>query len=94
MVLGKPNHQEGKDVPNLEQVRCFRLPPGHGLMIHKGTWHDFPLAIKDPVTVITANSPEVVKALASMKEPAEMNHGDVFKIDIKKHTGKILRAIL
>ncbi|MBZ0188693.1 MAG: hypothetical protein K8F91_20775 [Candidatus Obscuribacterales bacterium] len=27
-----------------------------------------------------------------MKEPAEMNKGDVYKIDIKKHTSKILRV--
>jgi ureidoglycolate lyase len=90
MVLGKP-HNDAK-VPTLDDVRCFTFRPGTGIMIHKGTWHDFPLAIKDPVTVITANSPEVVEALASMKEPTEMNHGDVYKIDIKKHTGKILRA--
>ena len=38
---------------------------GHGIMIHQGTWHDFPLCVKEPVTVLTANSPEVVEALAS-----------------------------
>jgi hypothetical protein len=63
------------------------LPPGHGIMIHKGTWHDFPLAIGRPVTCLTANSEKVVKALASMKEPAEMNHGDVEKIEVKKRLG-------
>lgn len=92
MVLGRPTHDEGLSVPKLDDVKCFVFPPGHGIMIHKGTWHDFPLAVKDPVTVITANSPAVVTALAGMKTPEEMDHGDVFKIDIKKRTGKILRA--
>lgn len=92
MVLGKPNHESGAKVPDLKDVKCFILPPGHGIMIHKGTWHDFPLCVKEPVTVLTANSPEVVEALASMGEAKEMDHGDVYKIDIKKHTGKILRA--
>lgn len=92
MVLGKPNHEAGKDVPDLDTVKCFILPAGHGVMIHKGTWHDFPLCVKEPVTVLTANSPEVVEALASMSGANEMNHGDVYKIDIKKHTGKVLRA--
>ena len=92
MVLGKPNHKEGKEVPDLDQVKCFILPPGHGIMIHRGTWHDFPLCVKEPVTVLTANSPEVVEALASMAGANEMNQGDVYKIDIKKHTGKVLRA--
>ena len=90
MVLGKPNHDRGLDTPTIEEIKCFVLPPGHGIMIHKGTWHDFPLAVKDPVTVLTANSPEVVVALASMKEPKEMDQGDVYKIDIKKRLGKSL----
>lgn len=94
MVLGKPNHEQGKKVPDLDTVKCFVLPPGYGIMIHKGTWHDFPLCVKDPVTVLTANSPEVVEALASMKGAHEMDHGDVYKIDISKHTGKVIRADL
>ena len=94
MVLGKPNHQEVGRVPNLDEVKCFVFPPGHGIMIHKGCWHDFPLCVKEPVTCLTANSPEVVEALASMKGAHEMDHGDVYKIDVTKHTGKILRATL
>jgi ureidoglycolate lyase len=94
MVLGKPNHAKGRDVPDLEDVRAFILPPGHGIMIHEGTWHDFPMALKKPVTVLTANSEEVVVALASQPEPAEMNRGDVYKIDILKRTGKQLRVAL
>jgi ureidoglycolate lyase len=59
-------------------------------MLHKGVWHDFPLAVNDPVTCLTMNSPEVVEALAGMKESAEMDHGDVYKIDVKKRTGVTL----
>lgn len=94
MVLGKPNHDKGGTAPDLEDVRCFIFPPGHGIMLHKGTWHDFPLCVKEPVTTITMNSPEVVDALKSMKSADEMDHGDVYKIDIKKRLGKQLSANL
>lgn len=94
MVLGKPNHARGRDLPDLEDVRAFVIPAGHGVMIHAGTWHDFPMALDRPVTVLTANSDEVVEALASQKEPAEMNRGDVYKIDIARRTGKVLRVSL
>ncbi|MBL8601081.1 MAG: ureidoglycolate lyase [Myxococcales bacterium] len=97
MVLGKPTqHLEGEDGarPALGDVVCFLLEPGHGIMIHKGTWHDFPMAVAGPVTVLTANSPEVVEALASQKEPAEMDRGDVFKIDIVRRTGHQLHVSL
>ncbi len=90
MMLGKPNHGSGENVPRLEELCCFVFPPGHGIMLYKGAWHDFPFAVKDPVTCLTMNSAEVVDALAGMKEPAEMDHGDVYKIDIKKRTDTAL----
>jgi ureidoglycolate lyase len=94
LVLGKPNHQAGKDVPDLEDVRAFVLPPGHGILIHIGTWHDFPMALDRPVTVFTANSAEVVEALANQKDAEEMDNGDVRKIDILRHTGAVLDVAL
>ncbi len=92
MVLGKPNHQKGEEIPRLEDVRAFRLPAGHGLMIHAGTWHDFPMALEEPVTVLTMNSAEVVEALAHAASADEMDTGDVFKIDVRRRTGKTLRV--
>ena len=84
MILGKPTHEQGKDLPNLDDVIGFRFPPGHGIMIHRGTWHDFPMAYAEPVTVLTANSEEVVIALAEAKSADELDAGDVYKIDIEK----------
>ncbi|MGA7802836.1 MAG: ureidoglycolate lyase [Gammaproteobacteria bacterium] len=92
MVLGKPNHESGAKVPDLDEVIAFRIAPGHGVMIHQGTWHDFPMALDKPITVLTMNSEEVVKALASAAAPEDMDTGDVYKIDIPKHTGKTLRV--
>ena len=92
MLMGKPNHQQRRDLPDVEQIRAFKFPPGHGIMLHIGTWHDFPLAIGRPVTVLTMNSPEVVEALASQKTPSELNRGDIYKINFEHHTGKILRV--
>lgn len=92
MVLGKPNHQQGANAPSVEDVRAFRISGGHGLMLHPGTWHDFPMAIATAVTVLTMNSEEVVQALASMEEAGEMDKGDVFKIDVEKRTGRVIRV--
>lgn len=92
MVLGKPNQATGHDVPCLEDVCAFRIPAGHGVMIHAGTWHDFPMAIVDPVTVLTMNSDEVVHALANAKSADEMDAGDVYKIDIRRRTGRTLKV--
>ncbi|MHB1581879.1 MAG: ureidoglycolate lyase [Acidithiobacillus sp.] len=92
MVLGKPNQGSGENIPRLEEVRAFRIPAGQGVMIHLGTWHDFPMSIGDPVTVMTMNSDEVVTALANARSADEMDDGDVYKIDIHRRTGHVLRV--
>ena len=89
MVLGKPNHDSGADKPDLDNVVAFRMPPGHGVMIHAGTWHDFPMAIDESVMVLTMNSSEVVETLAATPEPMELNDGDVYKIDVRARTGTV-----
>jgi ureidoglycolate lyase len=92
MVLGKPDLTS--EVPDLDTLVAFLFPPAHGIMIHAGTWHDFPMAIDRPVTVLTMNSEEVVLALAAQPTPGEMNSGDVFKLDVVKRTGVQVRVEL
>jgi ureidoglycolate lyase len=87
MVFAPPNHAEGKKAPDLDRVRALKFPPGHGVLLHLGTWHDFPIAGEHPVVVLTANSAEVVQALAEMKEASEMNQGDVYKISLTERLG-------
>lgn len=90
MGLCKPNHLQGEGVPRLEDMKAFRIPAGHGVMIHVGTWHDFSMAFDgQPTTVFTMNSDEVVTALASAKAADEMDTGDVYKIDILRRTSKV-----
>ena len=87
MVLAPPNHAEGKTVPDVDKVKTYRIPAGQALLLHLGTWHDFPIAAEDEATVITMNSEEVVDALATMGAPKEMDHGDVYKLDVAARTG-------
>lgn len=84
MVLATPNHEHSENLPDINQVKALRFPAGHGLLLHLGTWHDFPIACEQPVVILTANSDEVVTALTEMKEPGEMNQGDVYKINLPK----------
>jgi ureidoglycolate lyase len=87
MVLAPPNHEQGGLVPDMDRVTAFVFPPGHGLMLKIGTWHDFPIAPAGPITVLTMNSDEVVEALRRMQAPGEMNGGDVYKLDVPLRTG-------
>jgi ureidoglycolate lyase len=87
MVLAPSNHVDGKDAPEVELAKTYRIPAGQALLLHLGTWHDFPIAAEDEATVITMSSEEVVEALATMGAPREMDHGDVRKLDVVARTG-------
>ena len=56
-----------------------------GLILKKGTWHDFPVSCGPPVSAFILNTEEVVAALASMPRPEPMNHGDCFKLRMSEH---------
>lgn len=92
LVLGQPNHTTNGRYPDLDTLKVFRLPPGHGVMIHQGTWHDFPMAFTQPVTILTMNSAEVVQALAQARPGEDLNQGDVYKLNVREHLGCILRV--
>ncbi len=97
MLLGTPTqHLEGtaQNLPNVETLKCFKFPPGTGILLSRGTWHDFPMAINKPVTCITGNSEEVVDALVKMVGPGEMDQGDVYKIDLQKRLGIKIEVVL
>ncbi|MDM9385147.1 ureidoglycolate lyase [Chlorogloeopsis sp. ULAP01] len=87
MVMAPPNHEQGENLPDLNQVKALRFPAGHALLLHLGTWHDFPIACEQPVVILTANSDEVVIALSQIKQPGEMNQGDVYKVSLPMRLG-------
>jgi len=87
LVLAPPNQDEGKQVPDLDKVVAFLFEPGVGFMMHLGTWHDFPFAAEDEVTILTANSAEVVVALATCDGPRELFAWDVHKINVPARLG-------
>ena len=60
-------------------------------MLNRGTWHDFPISLGKPITILTFNSSEVVEALKAMKTPDEMlGQGDIYKINVQKRLGVII----
>jgi ureidoglycolate lyase len=87
MVLGKPTHERNLRVPDLADVAAFEVPRGHGVLIHRGVWHDFPMPCRSAVTILTVTSEEVIEALAAADSPHEMDTSDVFKIDVASRLG-------
>jgi len=85
-VLGEPTHDrddltEGQRLfPDFNRIKAYIIPGGCGIIIKKGTWHDFPVSVGPPLTTFIINTTEVVEALASMEEAGPMDFGDCYKI--------------
>jgi len=92
MVLVPPDQDTA--LPDLAQARALRFPPGSALLLHLGTWHDFPIAADRPVTFLIVNSAEVVDALQAAGRPRELDQGDVYKISLPDRFGVSLRPAL
>ena len=86
MILGEPTHEREdlseneRKFPDVSRLRGYLIPAGCGIIIKKGTWHDFPVSIGPNVNVFVLNTAEVVEALMKMKEPMPMDFGDCYKI--------------
>eukprot|EP00444_Apocalathium_aciculiferum_P022541 CAMPEP_0183435828 /NCGR_PEP_ID=MMETSP0370-20130417/68856_1 /TAXON_ID=268820 /ORGANISM="Peridinium aciculiferum, Strain PAER-2" /LENGTH=508 /DNA_ID=CAMNT_0025623067 /DNA_START=59 /DNA_END=1585 /DNA_ORIENTATION=- len=90
-VLGEPTHdreeldEKHRALPDPKTTKAYILQAGCGIIIKKGTWHDFPVSTGPPVSAFILNTEEVVEALASMPTAAPMNHGDCFKLRLSDH---------
>jgi len=96
-VLGEPTHdrddldEKHRALPDPKTTKAFIIPAGFGLILKKGTWHDFPVSCGPPVSAFILNTEEVVAALASMPKASPMNHGDCFKLRLTEHWDFTLR---
>ena len=86
MILGEPTHdrqdlsENERNFPDINRLKGYLFPPGCGIIIKKGTWHDFPVSVGPDVNIFILNTREVVDALMSMEAPAPMDFGDCYKI--------------
>jgi nicotinamidase-related amidase len=98
LVLGEATHErtdlkeDERCWPDPTRMKGYIIPPGCGIIIKKGVWHDFPVSVGPELTVFIMNTKEVVDALMSMKEPAPMNFGDCYKVRMadRYHNRKLL----
>ena len=97
LVLGEPTHErcdlneDERCWPDPTRMKGYIIPPGCGIIIKKGVWHDFPVSVGPDLTVFIINTKEVVDALMSMKKPAPMNFGDCYKVRMEEriHTVRL-----
>ena len=90
-IFGEPTHERTdlddtqRKLPDVSNIKAFIIPAGFGIIMYKGTWHDFPISCGPPTTVFLINTKEVIEALSSLESPGPMDCGDVYKVQLSDH---------
>jgi ureidoglycolate lyase len=82
-VLAPPNEGE---LPDLDAARAFVFDGSAGLMLHLGTWHEFPFALHDVTNVCILIRRDTARDL-TMKQGNEARGPDLDKKDIVARMG-------
>jgi ureidoglycolate lyase len=74
IVLGRPNHHTDPSRRLPSELTGFIVAPGCCVQLHRGTWHDFPMAYRGVVTVLTTIEQSLYGA-----DYETWGEGDMFK---------------
>lgn len=80
VVLAPP---ECEGLPSPDDLRAFRLPEGTALLMHIGTWHEFPFATDRPASLMVILRSEATEGLMQEGDlPNEAVGPDLEKRDV------------
>lgn len=89
-VLAPPNEGE---LPDLDAARAFVFDGTAGLMMHLGTWHEFPFAAGDVANVCILIRRDTARDL-TMKVGNEARGPDLDKKDIVARMGAVIEVVM
>jgi len=90
VVLAPPN---ADSLPDLSQVRAFRFPGDCGLLMHVGTWHEFPFALRAPSDMVVILRHETNRNLDAIADGEAVGE-DLEKRNVRRRFGVTLRFAL
>lgn len=88
VVLAPPT--PAGNLPELAAVRAFRFAGTCGLMMHVGTWHEFPFALDAPADMVVILRNETNRNLDAI-EDGEAVGEDLEKRNVRRRFGVTLR---
>ena len=77
-------------LPELASARAFRFAGDCGLMMHLGTWHEFPFALQAPADLVVILRNETNRNLDAI-EDGEAVGEDLEKRNVRRRFGVTLR---
>jgi len=98
-ILGEPTCRRpdgswDSDAPNhplLDKVEAFYFDGSCGLVLHVGTWHEFPFALSNNTNVIVILTNETISDLKNITSD-EAEGGDLCKRDLQKRFNIVFKV--
>ena len=89
VVVAEPDAPETDDgLPSLEALSVFVVPGDVGVVLHRGTWHEPPLAVEDEGMWLVTSHAALTAALdAGFDAGGEIHAGDVDKRAVTARAG-------
>jgi ureidoglycolate lyase len=95
-VVARPDARLSEHgIPVFEEIRAFLVPPGCGITLHRGTWHEPPFPLADGMIRLTTSHADLSAGLESaLNDRREISALDVDKRNITERSGVIVRIAL
>lgn len=95
-VVARPDAPLTADgTPAFDEIHAFLVPPGCGITLHRGTWHEPPFPLADGQIRLTTTHAELTAGLESkLNERREIGQLDVDKRNVAERTGTVVRIAL
>ena len=91
MILAPPTDTE---LPNLRAAAALKFAGDGALMLHIGTWHEFPLPLEDATDMIVILRNETTESLLAENVKGNEGHGpDLDKKDIVARLDTVVRVV-
>jgi ureidoglycolate lyase len=95
-VVARPDAELTENgIPAVGEIHAFLVPPGCGVTLHRGTWHEPPFPLGDNLIRLTTSHADLSAGLESaLNERNEISTLDVDKRNITERAGIVLRIAL
>ena len=90
-VLAQPAARLDNGMPALDEIKAFVVPAEAAFNMHRGCWHEVPMAVVPESVVLLTSHAAVTAGWAELDATKEITAGDVEKREVTERLGVDLR---
>lgn len=81
MVVARPDAHMEQELPALDEICAFIVPGDAAIQLHRSTWHENPIPLKDGQVIIVSSHASLTRSHQSQSEQEQL---EAYKLDVEK----------